>query len=106
MGSGKTTLITEICKQLGVMDLPSSPTYSIINEYKTKGDDTIYHLDLYRIKDVDEAIQAGVEDVLYSGNICFIEWPTVAKELLPEGYINVLITLIDANTREIKMEKK
>jgi tRNA threonylcarbamoyladenosine biosynthesis protein TsaE len=101
MGMGKTTLINELCKQLQVIDVISSPTFSIINEYKTATNQTVYHLDLYRVKDVEEAIQAGVEDVLYSGNYCFVEWSQVANDILPEDTIFIEIKMISETEREI-----
>jgi tRNA threonylcarbamoyladenosine biosynthesis protein TsaE len=101
MGMGKTTLINELCKQLGVMDATSSPTFSIINEYKTATNQIIYHVDLYRVKDVEEAIQAGVEDILYSGNYCFVEWPQVANDILPADTIFIETKMISESEREI-----
>ncbi len=103
MGMGKTTLINELCKQLQVVDVTSSPTFSIINEYKTKTNRTIYHLDLYRVKDLEEAIDAGVEDALYSGNYCFMEWPQVAINILPERTIFIEIKLISEKERELAL---
>ena len=90
MGSGKTTLIKEICRQLGVKDTMSSPTYGLVNEYKgTAG--KIYHFDLYRVKDLNECLDMGMEEYLDSGNYCFIEWPEVAKGILPGGAAKVII---------------
>lgn len=80
MGSGKTTLIKELCRQLGCAEHLSSPTYSIINEYKSK-DHTIYHMDLYRVKNIQELLDLGIEDLIHSGNYCFIEWPELAEEV-------------------------
>src|ERR1035437_1284140 len=82
MGSGKTTLIKEICKQLGVKGSISSPTYGLVNEYHTKDNDTIYHLDLYRIKNIEECLDMGIEEYIDSGNYCFIEWPEIALPLI------------------------
>ncbi len=101
MGAGKTTLINEICKQLGVTDATSSPTFSIINQYKTIDDAIVYHLDLYRVKDEEEAIQAGVEEVLYSGNYCFVEWPQVAATFMPDGAVNVSIEILNKVERKV-----
>lgn len=90
MGSGKTTLIKEICRQLGVTSSMSSPTFALVNEYSyDKG--KIYHFDLYRVKNLEECLDIGMEEYLYSGNYCFIEWPDVAKEILPEYAIKVVI---------------
>ena len=107
MGSGKTTLITALCKQKGVTDIISSPTFSIINEYcflENSREKKIYHLDLYRLNSMEEMLQAGVEDCIYSGEICFIEWPEKAPELLNENTVHVFITIIDATHRQVKIE--
>ena len=82
MGAGKTTLIKSICKNLGVIDEVSSPTFSIVNEYKTVDGKTVYHFDFYRIKSIEEVYDMGVEDYFNSGNICLIEWPEKIKEIL------------------------
>src|SRR4051812_39970308 len=85
MGSGKTTLIKELCKQLGVTGAMSSPTYGLVNEYQTSSNKLIYHFDLYRIRNLAECLDIGMEEYLYSGNYCFIEWPDVAASLYPEN---------------------
>ncbi len=82
MGAGKTTLIKSICKSLGVIDEVSSPTFSIVNEYKTVVGTTVYHFDFYRVKSIEEVYDMGVEDYFSSGNICLIEWPEKIKEIL------------------------
>jgi len=97
MGAGKTTFIKEICKQLGVNDNTSSPTFSIINEYIGNGGQKIYHFDFYRIKNIEEAYDMGYEDYLYSNAFCFIEWPEKIKELLPENTVSVTIAILDGN---------
>ena len=107
MGSGKTTLITVLCKLKGVRELVSSPTYSIINEYSFCENSTekkIYHLDLYRLNSMEEIIQAGVEDCIYSGEICFIEWPEKIPEFLKENTVNVFIEIADDSIRQVKIE--
>ncbi len=91
MGSGKTTLIKEICKQLGVTDSMSSPTYAIVNEYHASDKKTIYHFDLYRVKNLEECLDIGMEEYLYSGNYCLIEWPDMAASLYPENAVKVFI---------------
>jgi tRNA threonylcarbamoyladenosine biosynthesis protein TsaE len=93
MGSGKTTLIKAICEELGVTDTISSPTYSIVNEYRTVEGKKIYHFDFYRIKSVDEAYDMGYEEYFYSKAYCFIEWPEKIAELMPLTYEKVTITL-------------
>lgn len=85
MGAGKTTLIKAICKTLGVIDEVSSPTFSLVNEYKTNDGKTIYHFDFYRIKNIEEVFDIGYEDYFYNGNICLIEWPEKIDELLKDG---------------------
>jgi tRNA threonylcarbamoyladenosine biosynthesis protein TsaE len=101
MGAGKTTLIKEICKQLGVIDTMSSPTFSVVNEYKARDTKIIYHFDLYRIKNIEECFDLGMEEYLYSGNYCFIEWPDVALPLLHEKYYSLSIKTEKDNTRSI-----
>jgi tRNA threonylcarbamoyladenosine biosynthesis protein TsaE len=101
MGSGKTTFIHALCDLLGVTDAVGSPTFSIINQYQSADGKMIYHLDLYRIKDEEEAIQAGVEDVLYSGDLCFVEWPDKAAGLFPDKTVYLTIEIVDTNTRRI-----
>jgi tRNA threonylcarbamoyladenosine biosynthesis protein TsaE len=103
MGAGKTTFIHALCEAMDVEDVVSSPTFSIINEYKTKQAKTVYHMDLYRIKDENEAINAGVEDCLYSGSICLVEWPDKAAGILPDDTLHLYITSIADNTRKLKI---
>jgi tRNA threonylcarbamoyladenosine biosynthesis protein TsaE len=100
MGTGKTTFITAICRSMGVEGPVSSPTFSIINEYNANGC-AIYHMDLYRLKNSDEAVEAGVEDVLFSGEICLVEWPEKAPGIFPDNTINVFLELIDPATRKL-----
>jgi len=101
MGAGKTTFIHALCEVLEVEDTVGSPTFSIINEYTSPVAGTILHMDWYRLKDEEEAIQAGVEDALYSGNFCFVEWPERAAGLLPDDVLSIYIETLDANTRRI-----
>jgi len=106
MGAGKTTTITALCQYKGVKDGVSSPTFSIINEYAYEQEGNkgkIYHIDLYRLKDLEEMIAAGVEDCIYSGEVCFVEWPQKAPELFDENVIHVLIQVLDERTRYIKI---
>jgi tRNA threonylcarbamoyladenosine biosynthesis protein TsaE len=100
MGAGKTTFIHALCDGKGVRDTVGSPTFSIINEYKYP-DGKIFHLDLYRLKDEEEALRAGVEEVLYSGEICLVEWPDRAPGIFPPGTIGLLIRAINRDIREI-----
>lgn len=91
MGAGKTTLISTTCKLLNIEDEPSSPTYSIVNTYLSKEYGEINHFDFYRIKDEEEAIESGLDEPLYNGSICFIEWAERIKNLLPETYVKVSV---------------
>ena len=100
MGAGKTTFIHALCALKGVKDTVGSPTFSIINEYRYTGG-TIYHIDLYRLKDEEEALRAGVEDVLFSGELCLVEWPDRAPGIFPPGTVGLLIRAIDRDIREI-----
>lgn len=104
MGAGKTTFIITLCRMLGVEGAVSSPTFSIINEYSIQGG-KIYHLDLYRLRSSEEAVQAGVEDVLFSGSTCFVEWPEKAPELFPENTVMVELKLVNADTRKISWQR-
>ncbi len=92
MGAGKTTLIRELCRTLGVTGEVQSPTFSIINEYKTLSDDSVFHFDLYRINKIEELFDIGYEEYMYSGSYCFIEWPELAGDLLPEGTVRLEIS--------------
>ncbi len=102
MGSGKTTFIKAICEELGVKDVINSPTFAIVNEYETEKGQIIYHFDCYRIKNIREALNLGAEEYLYSGNLCFIEWPENIEEILPLGTKKVDIKVIDKNNRTIE----
>lgn len=102
MGAGKTTFIHALCEEMGVTDVVSSPTFSIINQYRTGSGKTVYHMDLYRLKDDNEAINAGVEDCLYSGDICLVEWPEKAAGIFPPGTLHITITSVDDNNRKLE----
>lgn len=104
MGAGKTTLIHALCDVKNVKDVIGSPTFSIINEYAFVENDKpnkIFHIDLYRLRDEDEAVQAGVEDCLYSGDVCFIEWPEKILSHLPAGAVHIYVEAIDEQTRQL-----
>ncbi len=104
MGVGKTTFVKSLCKALGVNDTVNSPTFAIVNEYADKEGSTIYHFDFYRIKSVAELFNLGYEDYFYSNAICFIEWPQLAEEILPEESVKVTIEEEDDGTRCITIE--
>ena len=91
MGAGKTTLIKSLCKQLMVKDVVVSPTFSLINEYRTDRNEPVYHFDFYRINSLTEAFDMGYEEYFYSGAYCFIEWPEKIEQLLPAGFVYISI---------------
>ncbi len=109
MGVGKTTFIHALCDVKQVKDVIGSPTFSIINEYvftERNVGKKIYHIDLYRLKDEEEAVQAGVEDCLYSDHICLLEWPEKISSILPDHTIHIYIQIIDPDTRKLRIEDK
>ena len=103
MGAGKTTLIKELCKQLGTTDHTSSPTFSIINEYKVE-DTAIFHFDFYRLKNQNEAFDLGYEDYFFSNNYCMIEWPEKIPDLIPQRYLKVEIKTLSEKERLIEVK--
>ncbi|HTM98764.1 MAG TPA: tRNA (adenosine(37)-N6)-threonylcarbamoyltransferase complex ATPase subunit type 1 TsaE [Pedobacter sp.] len=104
MAAGKTTLIKAFCAVLGVTEVVSSPTFSIVNEYET-ANGPIYHFDFYRLKNLQEAYDIGYEEYFYSGDYCLVEWPTKVEELLPEQYIKVEIGIIGETGRSFSFKK-
>ena len=101
MGAGKTTFISEICRQLGADDDFGSPTFSLVNEYVDSNGSSIYHFDLYRIESPQEILDMGAEDYFYSGNLCLVEWPDRLGSLVPEEAREVRITINPDGTRKI-----
>lgn len=101
MGAGKTTFITALCEKLNAIDLVSSPTFSIVNEYETEEGDLIYHFDFYRIKESSELFDIGFEEYLNNENWCFIEWPERAEEMIPETFTKVYIEVNESDQREL-----
>jgi tRNA threonylcarbamoyladenosine biosynthesis protein TsaE len=106
MGAGKTTFIHYLCMAKGVKDKVGSPTFALVNEYRSAGpkDETIYHIDLYRLEDEAEAIRAGMEEYLFSGAICMVEWPEKAPGIFPLQTVHVYIDIPDAVKRRVKIE--
>ena len=103
MGAGKTTFVKAICEELGVEDVITSPTFAIVNEYQsTKTGGPIYHFDFYRIKKLDEVYDMGYEDYFYSGAPCFLEWPELIEEILPNDAVKVTITEQEDGTRIVE----
>ena len=102
MGAGKTTFIKAICEELGVEDVITSPTFAIVNEYSLADGDCIYHFDFYRIKKLEEVYDMGYEDYFYGNGLCFIEWPEMMEELLPEGAVKVQIKENPDGTRTVE----
>ncbi len=104
MGAGKTTFIKALCKEMGVDDVITSPTFAIVNEYGTPSGSPIYHFDFYRIKKIDEVFDMGYEDYFFSGHLCLIEWPELIEELLPEDAVKVLIEELPDGSRQITIK--
>lgn len=104
MGAGKTTFIKALCSELNSLDVVTSPTFTLVNEYLTEGENYIYHFDFYRIKKLEEAYDFGFEEYLDSDNYCFIEWPERIESLLPESHIKVRISVGDDQSRTIDLQ--
>ncbi|MBO5024838.1 MAG: tRNA (adenosine(37)-N6)-threonylcarbamoyltransferase complex ATPase subunit type 1 TsaE [Bacteroidaceae bacterium] len=110
MGAGKTTFIKAVCEQLGVTDVINSPTFAIVNEYLDGNGEPVYHFDFYRFQKADhaaalaEVLDIGYEDYVYSGNLCFMEWPELIEELLPDDVVKVFIEELEDGTRKIEFE--
>jgi tRNA threonylcarbamoyladenosine biosynthesis protein TsaE len=102
MGAGKTTFIKAICEELGVEDVVNSPTFAIVNEYTDGEGEPIFHFDFYRIKKESEAYDIGFEEYVYSGHLCFMEWPELIEDLLPEDTVRVSIEEMEDGSREVK----
>ncbi len=106
LGAGKTSLIKILCELWGVQETVSSPTYTLVNQYNAGQEKTgqiIYHIDLYRVKDEEEAFDAGIEDHLYSGHLCLVEWPEKAMRIIPTGALSVEISYVSDEQRHIRV---
>ena len=104
LGAGKTTIIAALCSVWGVIDTVSSPTYALINQYEASSlpiGRSIYHLDLYRLKSAAEGIDAGMEEILFSGEFCLVEWPSKALEIMPERRLEASLRVIGHDTRHL-----
>lgn len=104
MGSGKTTIIKAICEALGTVDIVTSPTFTLVNEYKTSNAESLFHIDFFRIKKPEEVFDFGFEEYLESGSYCFMEWPDLIKNILPPETVNVRITVDDNDQRIVTIE--
>ncbi|MEY4038063.1 MAG: tRNA ((37)-N6)-threonylcarbamoyltransferase complex ATPase subunit type 1 TsaE [Bacteroidota bacterium] len=103
MGVGKTTLIKQLCKNLGVLEATSSPTFSLVNEYEIANNQLVYHFDFYRLKNEMEALDMGADDYFYSGNWCFIEWAEKIPNLIPEAHSVITIELLADGKRHLQL---
>jgi tRNA threonylcarbamoyladenosine biosynthesis protein TsaE len=104
MGVGKTTLIKEICNQLGVLDSISSPTFSLVNEYNTSNKSKVFHFDFYRIENEEEALDIGIEEYFDSSHWCFVEWPENIENLLPLDVVQIHLSILDVGQRTIQIK--
>ncbi len=103
MGAGKTTIIKAVCKALGATDFITSPTFTLVNEYKTIKGDSLYHMDFYRIRKVEEVYDFGIEEYFSSGAYCFLEWPEMIEEILPSGTVKIRISVGEYEQRILDM---
>lgn len=104
MGAGKTTIIKSICEALDVLDTVTSPTFTLVNEYKTSRGESLYHIDFYRIRKTEEVFDFGIEEYLSSGSYCFVEWPELVGGILPVETVRVMITVKDDEQRILEIE--
>lgn len=103
MGAGKTTFIKTLCKTLGVEDATSSPTFSLVNEYQAYDNQLVYHFDVYRLKSQAEALDMGIDEYLYSGNWCFIEWAEKIPDLIPDTHSTITISVLEDGKRVLEL---
>lgn len=105
MGAGKTTIIKSICEALGAVDIINSPTFTLVNEYKTSHGESLYHIDFYRIRKQEEVFDFGIEEYLTGESYCFMEWPELVEDILPEGMVSVRITVGENEERLLSLEQ-
>lgn len=103
MGTGKTTFIKALCRALDIHDVTSSPTFSLVNEYVSDSGQTVYHFDVYRLKHETEALDMGIEEYLYSGNYCFIEWAEKIPSLIPENHSVITLSTLPDGKRKLSL---
>ena len=104
LGTGKTTFIDAVCKEIGVSEAVTSPTYSLIQEYEAPGKKIIYHMDFYSLNSLEEAINAGVEECIFSGEFCMIEWPSKIANMLPDDTVKSEIFILNENQRKLVVQ--
>ncbi|MEP6597542.1 MAG: tRNA (adenosine(37)-N6)-threonylcarbamoyltransferase complex ATPase subunit type 1 TsaE [Ginsengibacter sp.] len=104
LGSGKTTFINALCREMGVSEAVTSPTYSLIQEYTTRTEEIVYHMDFYRLNSIEEAREAGAEECIYSGGFCMIEWPSKVNNLLPAETVQSVIFNLNDNMRKLVVQ--
>jgi tRNA threonylcarbamoyladenosine biosynthesis protein TsaE len=104
MGAGKTTIIKAICEVLGAVDIISSPTFTLVNEYMTSGGEALYHIDFYRIKKLEEVFDFGIEEYLTGDSYCFMEWPELIEEILPPETVKIIISVDADEQRTLLLE--
>jgi len=105
MGAGKTTFIQALCAALGIKEVVNSPTFALVNEYFTADGRSVYHFDLYRINRQEELLDIGYEDYFYSGNLCLVEWPEKAPDLIPDDALRVYIRVLDDESRILEIDE-
>jgi tRNA threonylcarbamoyladenosine biosynthesis protein TsaE len=103
MGAGKTTIIKAVCKALGAEDIVTSPTFTLVNEYKTNKGEVLYHIDFFRIRKTEEVFDIGIEEYFLSGSYCFIEWPELIEEMLPPETVRIRITIGNKEQRILEI---
>lgn len=105
MGAGKTTIINSICEVLGALDIINSPTFTLVNEYKTADGESLYHIDFYRIRKQEEVFDFGIEEYLTGESYCFMEWPELVEDILPNGMVRVRITVGENEERILSLDQ-